>query len=122
MLEYVHFILGRLRLKITNLRHKSRAADAEAKVGAIRGVTAARANPLTGSLTINFDRSRLSIGELWKELQELGYVPETCPQPENTGCVSASDPDRHRFGRLIPDALIEAVIQHSAQTLIRAFL
>ena len=74
MLEYVHFVPGRLRLKITALRQQRIAAEAAAKVAALPMVTSAVANPLTGSLTINFDRRQLSIGDLWEQLRGLGYI------------------------------------------------
>jgi hypothetical protein len=116
MLEYVHFVPGRLRLKTTALKSQRRAAEAEANVAAIPMVTAAAANPLTGSLTINFDRQRLSIGELWEKLRTLGYVSENRPKP------AVNNPEVDRFGRVVAAALIEAVVQHSAQALVRALL
>lgn len=122
MLEYMHFIPGRLRLRITALRHQRRAAEAEAKVAAIPSVTSATANPLTGSLTINFDRQRLSIGDLWEALQGLGYVSKESPQPSLIGCVSSDGLDADRFGRAVTTALVEAAVHHSTQLLLRAFL
>ena len=122
MLEYVHFIPGRLRLRITSLRHQGKAAEAEAKVAAIADVTSATANPLTGSLKIEFDRRRLSIGDLWKKLQTLGYVAEACPEPGAVWSASADNHEAYRFGRAVTDALIEAVVQHSAQAVFRALL
>src|SRR5690349_22457654 len=102
MLEYVHFVPGRLRLKITTLKSQRRAAEAEANVAAIPMVTGAVANPLTGSLTINFDRQQLSIGDLWEKLRILGYVSENRPEP------ALDSPEVDRFGRVIAAALIEA--------------
>ena len=116
MLEYVHFVPGRLRLRTTTLKNQRRAAEAEANLAAFPMVTAAVANPLTGSLTINFDRRQLSIGDLWEKLRALGYVSENFP--ENS--VDSREVDR--FGRLLAAALIEAVVQHSAQALVRALL
>jgi hypothetical protein len=116
MLEYVHFVPGRLRLKSTTLKNQRRAAEAEANVAAIPMVTGAAANPLTGSLTINFDRQQLSIGDLWEKLRMLGYVSENRPEP------TGYSPDADRFGRVLAAALIEAVVQHSAQALVRALL
>ena len=113
MLEYVHFVPGRLRLKTAALKCRRRAAEAEADVAAIPMVTAAVANPLTGSLTINFDRQQLSIGDLWEKLRTLGYVSENRPEP------TVHSPDGDRFGCVLARALIEAVVQHSAQALVR---
>jgi len=122
MLEYVHYVPGRLRLKIHALRHQRRAAQAEANVGAIPMVTGVVANPITGSLTIIFDRQQLSIGDLWGRLRALGYVSENCSEPTVIGCALIEGPDSDRFGRVVTSALIEAVVQHSAQALLRALL
>lgn len=116
MLEYVHYVPGRLRLKTTTLKNQRRAAEAEANVAAIPMVTGAAANPLTGSLTINFDRQQLSIGDLWEKLRAMGYVSEDLPDP------AVDSPNVDRFGRVLAAALVEAVVQHSAQALVRALL
>jgi cation transport ATPase len=122
MLEYVHFVPGRLRLKISTLKNQRKAAEAEANVAAIPMVTSAVANPLTGSLTINFDRQQLSISDLWERLRTLGYVSESCPQPAVIGRAPTDSRNVDRFGRVMAAALIEAVVQHSAQALVRALL
>lgn len=122
MLEYLHFVPGRLRLRIRDLRHRRRAAEAETKVAAIRNVTTATANPLTGSLTINFDPQRISIGDLWEKLQILGYVSQDCPAPSSIGRKSIDTSGAAGFGRIIGDALVGAVAQHTAQVLVRALL
>jgi Heavy metal associated domain 2 len=122
MLEYVHFVPGRLRLKITALRRQRSAAEAAAKVAALPMVTSAVANPLTGSLTINFDRRQLSIGHLWEQLRILGYISEDSPLPGNVRFTPFDGPEAVRFGRVVTAALLEAVVQHSAKALVRALL
>lgn len=122
MLEYVHFVPGRLRVRTAALRQQHRAAEAAAKVAALPMVTSAVANSVTGSLTINFDREQLSIGDLWGKLRTLGYISEDSPEPRNIGCTVPVGPGPHRFGRAVTNALIEAVVQHSAQALVRALL
>ena len=98
------------------MKNQRSAAEAEANIAAIPMVTAAAANPLTGSLTINFDRQQLSIGDLWEKLRTMGYVSENRQEP------TVGSPDVDRFGRVLAAALIEAVVQHSAQALVRALL
>ena len=122
MLEYVHFVPGRLRLKITALRQQRIAAEATAKVAALPMVTSAVANPLTGSLTINFEQRQLSIGDLWKQLRGLGYISEDSPEPGNVRFTLFDALEAGRFGRVVTAALIEAVVQHSAKELVRALL
>ena len=91
MLEYVHFVPGRLRLKISELRHSGSAAEAEANVAAIPVVKSAVANPTTGSLTIIYDRQRASIGDLWESLRAQGYVSSLRPEPVAIGSTVTAD-------------------------------
>jgi Heavy metal associated domain 2 len=113
MLEYVHFVPGRLRLKNTDLRHERRAAEAEAYIGAIPGVSSAVANPAIGSITIQFDKQRLSIRHLWEMLCAQGYVSGECPTPS---------PGGGRFGHTVMTAFVEAFVRTSAEALVRTLL
>ena len=122
MLEYVHFLPGRLRLRITALRNRAMAAEAEIKVGAIPHVASAAANALTGSLTITFDPMRLSIADLWQTLTKMGYLSEGTRQPTVVGSWSSESADSDRFARAVAAAVVEAAVQHSAQLLFRALL
>jgi hypothetical protein len=124
MLEYVHFVPGRLRLKLSELRNQFSASEAETYIKAISGVTGATANPATGSLTINFGKER-SLDELWERLREKGYVAgriDAHSQVEHSRVSSVGSVGAERFGRVLSAALLEAVVRHSAQALLRALL
>lgn len=119
MLEYVHFVPGRLRLKLTELRNQHRATEAEADIAGMPGVTGVVANSATGSLTINFDKE-LSLDDLWEILHGNGHVsslePSTIEHPRVDGIGA------ERFGRAVITALLDTVLQHSAKALVRALL
>ena len=85
MLEYVHFVPGRLRIKIAELRHRRNAAEAEANVGAIAIVKSAVVNPITGSLTIVYDHQRASIGDLWNPCGRKVMSQTGAPSPSRPG-------------------------------------
>jgi cation transport ATPase len=122
MLEYVHFVPGRLRIKIAELRHRRNAAEAEANVGAIAIVKSAVVNPMTGSLTIVYDHQRASIDDLRESLRAQGYVSNRCPEPVATGSSASGNSDAARFGRAVMRAVLEAAVQHSTHILVRALL
>jgi Heavy metal associated domain 2 len=122
MLEYVHFVPGRLRLRLSELRHSGSAAEAEANVAAIPVVKSALANPATGSLTILYDRQQASIGDLWESLRAQGYVSRLRFGLSATGSRAIADLDAGRVGRAIVSALLEAAVQQSAKILVRALL
>lgn len=122
MLEYIHFVPGRLRLKISQMRDPRRAAQAEAYLGAIPLVKSAAANPITGSLTITFDGRRLSVEALWEALRMQGYVSGCWPEAATSNDRSPPVCDAGRFGRAVAAALFDAVLQHSARAVVRALL
>ena len=122
MLEYLHFVPGRLRLKTSQLRDRSRAAKAEACVAAISAVKSAAANPTTGSLTITFDERRLSLEALWEALGVHGYVSGSWPESAPGSGPSPPVCDAGRLGRAVAAALLDAVLQHSARAVVRALL
>jgi hypothetical protein len=122
MLEYVHFVPGRLRLKHSRLRDYRDAAAARAFAAEIRAVTSAVANPATGSLTITFDEKQLSIEELWDVLRAEEYVSGPCPEFAAIGTPSIFGLETDRFGRAVFDAVVDALVRHSATALVRRLL
>jgi Heavy metal associated domain 2 len=121
MLEYLHFVPGRLRLKISELRDQRRAAEAEAYAAAIPVVKSVVANPITGSLTINFEKDEFAIYDLWDRLCAQGYASGPSPKVSISGSISM-DNGGARLGHAVVTALFEAVVQHSAQALVRTLL
>lgn len=121
MLECVHFVPGRLRLKLSELRNQCSASEAETYIKAIPGVTGAAANPATGSLTINFGKEH-SLDELWECLREKGYVSGRIDAPCAAAHSWMESVGAERLGRVLSVALLDAVVRHSAQALLRALL
>jgi copper chaperone CopZ len=122
MLEYAHFVPGRLRIKSSELRDRRRAAETATQLAAIPGVTSVAANPITGSITINFDKRELSILQLWEGLLAKEYVSGRCPEPAGAGDWSEDGGNTKRLGQAVMAALFDAIVQHSAQALVRGLL
>ena len=122
MLEYTHFVPGRLRIKTPELRDRSRAAETATALAAMPAVTRVAANPITGSLTINFDKRELPISQLWESLLAKGYVSGRCPEPAGAGDWSGNGGNTKRFAQAVMAALFDAIVQHSAQALVRGLL
>jgi hypothetical protein len=117
MFEYAHFVPGRLRLKSSGPRDHRDAIEAQAFAAEIPSVRTVAANPATGSLTIIFDQQQLSIGNLWELLRGAQYVSGRCPEFPDGRSQSGFGIDR--FGRAVIDALVEALVRHSAYALVK---
>ena len=68
--EVLSAIPGRARLRVQGLRdHAARAATVTATVRALDGVTAAEANPLTGTLLVRFDARQTDVAAIVAALE-----------------------------------------------------
>ena len=122
MLEYVHFVSGRLRLKNSDLKDHQRAAEAEGYAAAIPVVKNVVANPITGSLTINFEKHEFAIDDLWARLCARGYATGPCSTAPETRLAVTHDSAGDWLVRALFAVITEAIIQRSAQPLVRALL
>jgi hypothetical protein len=122
MLEYVHYVPGRLRLKHSRLRDYRDAAEARSFAAKIHAVRTAAVNPATGSLTITFDEQQLSIEELWDALTAGQYASGPCPESAAVNIASAFGVEANRFGRAVLDAAVESLVRYSASALVRTLL
>ena len=91
MSVYVHALPGRLRVRSPRLRGAAASGEARTLLTAIAGVGSVTANPVCGSLLIEYDRGRVSPEALWRPLARLGFVPAAMPSGDPGGDRS-SDP------------------------------
>jgi Heavy metal associated domain 2 len=129
MVELVHSVPGRLRIRISRMRRDPHIADAaRATILSIPAVTGVAANTVTGSLVITYHPGALSPAALWDEVRcrlsccasaaTEAAMPasglETLPSP-SAGWIDQA-------ARAALDALIGRVIQHAATALVRVVI
>ncbi len=121
MVQFIHHVPGRLRVKTAAIKRRGLLAEqAIAHLGALEGVTAAAANPVTGSIVVNYDATRTNASKVLDSLKQGGYVHDD----------AAGAPTRHvraagiaeRVGDTIMHKLIETVVERSAVALIGALI
>ena len=123
MIEYVHSVPGRLRLKLRSIQNRPDAAEAlRAAATSIDGVTSASVNPTTGSLIVHYRPERLSPLMFLAELERRGHVPAT-------GRIALTATSGNRNGRrsdglgsAVSEAIVGEILQQSARALVRAFV
>ncbi len=73
--NYFHAIDGRIRIHISEVKGSGvKAREAAAKILERAGILNVNANPTTGNVLINYDSHRISQGDVFKDLLNLGYL------------------------------------------------
>ena len=121
---YVHSTPGRLRIRIPELRglreETDRACD---RLLAVEGILSVKANHLTGSLLILYDRARMSAEAVWAALLRFGYVRRQ-PPPAVTGreAESYSAHWTSKATGAVVEAVVQKVAEASLMMLVRALI
>jgi hypothetical protein len=125
MIEFAHWVPGRLRIRVPSVKHDAKAAAAaRCAVLSITAVASVSINAATASLVVIYDPEQLPLAALWDELQRrLGpAIPSSAParvdpMPAGTGA-----------GWLAPvmqvalEAVVGRIVERSALALVRAVL
>ena len=73
--NYFHAIDGRIRIHIAELKGAgSKASETVARLTALEGILNVTANPTTGNVLIHYDPGRMSQGDVFQALWDLGYL------------------------------------------------
>ncbi len=118
--EYMHHTPGRLRVRTAALQRNPDRADAiEKTVKGIRGVSAAAANLLTGSLTVIYEPGRVTPEEILDVLRSQGL--HAVPRRRNAA-NTAADSAVQKAGRAVLYIALEKVLEHSVKAALTALL
>lgn len=112
---YIHHVPGRLRVRAQAFRCQPNQVAAVARqLLAIDGVDDVKVNAHAGSITICYDPTQLTQGELLATMESLGCV--------GAGRAMATDSGRLAglFGKALLGALAQTVAQRSVATLVGA--
>lgn len=121
MLEHVHSVRGRLRIRTPLFRRNyAMAADARERFAGLDGITHVDVNTSTGSLVVCFDEERIGPTAIWRELVRHGYVQADDPALglRATPTFQAED----AFVDMLSRAVVKLVAERSAAALVRAIL
>jgi copper chaperone CopZ len=74
MSYYIHSVTGRLRVKTPLVKgNQEKAKDVEGLLNCCQGVDKASANPLTGSIVVNYDSTAVNGRSIINILEDSGY-------------------------------------------------
>lgn len=117
MSQYIHHIPGRIRVRSKAFQcYGDRALKAQGRLLAMDGVREVKINPRASSILVQYDPDRLTRAELFAALEDLG-------------CMAAARRDREHssspgetFGKALVGAAVQKVLEHSARSLVGAFV
>lgn len=116
MTTYLHAIDGRIRARLPEIRGNRRgAARLRADLRTLSGVTAVTANPLTGSVLVEYDSDALSADAIF---DVLNVQPPT--NEPKTGALLKTE--SVRSDPSVRDVLAEKLLELAAERLLLALL
>jgi Heavy metal associated domain 2 len=124
MAHSLHHLPGRLRIRIPFFKRNEQAlVTARTSLEGVEGVTSVAINPVTGSLTINYDPRVLAPAELSRAMSDRGYLGADGTLTSTVGYYSARNPQiGQTVGQAVLGVVIEKLVQRSAVALIGALI
>jgi hypothetical protein len=131
MSHYLHHVPGRLRVKTRTLKNGGeRAIEAQELLGALTGIEAIELNPVTGSMLIRYDETRVTSSQILgllvaKDVINLLPKPQTrrphdriVDDPRGQIVENVTD----SLTRFLSDFIVEKVLQRAAVALVGAIV
>jgi hypothetical protein len=123
MAHYIHHVPGRLRIRTPRIKRDAmRAEAAEAFALTIEGVTAARANSVTGSITLGYQRDIVSAQTILNALALRGYYQPELVQHADHQLPHMAARAGDVLGKALFGMVVEKVVERSAFALLGAIL
>lgn len=121
--HYIHHVPGRLRIRSPKLkRDAGRAKAAEELLQSIGGVSSVRANDVTGSITLTYERDTVSSEEILRTLERHGYYEPDAVRHADGRWHDAATRAGDALGKVLFGLVVEKAFERSAVALIGALL
>ena len=123
MSHYYHDIPGRLRVKNPALKgNQVQCRSVQDFLGLHAGVQAAAANPVTGSVVINYDPKITSSMAIMDMLSQKGYFHKEKAVTSERHMSDSAEKVGHLVGKAVFGAVVEKMFEGSAWRLITVLL
>lgn len=136
MVQYIHHVTGRLRVKLASLkRNPVQAAAIKALLESTAGISKAEIKLVTGSLIVTYDREMIHPQAILQALYDHGHCGSVVPmlpasvasskrkvQIRGTTVAQAGRGFGKALSKAVLDAVMEKMLQRSAAALIGAIL
>lgn len=121
--HYIHHVPGRLRIRTPKLkRDAGRAKAAEQLLQSIDGVISVRANEVTGSITLTYERDTVSSEEILRTLALHGYYEPEAVRHADGQLHDMAARTGDTLGKMLFGFVVKEAVERSAVALIGALL
>lgn len=123
MRYYCHHVPGRIRVKLPDLkREPAEAGRVEKIMGGLKGVTAVKVTPLTGSVVVHYDPDRTAHDRILATLQDHGLFDASLTISNNEHVQAAVAEAGIRLGRAALGWAVGRSLDASGLSLLAALL
>lgn len=121
--HYIHHVPGRLRIRSPLLkRDNERAKEAEEFLQSIEGVSSVRANTVTGSITLTYERDIVNSEVILDVAAQRGYYRPEAVRPADGQLHDMAMRTSGTLGKLLFGFVVKEAVERSAVALIGALL
>jgi copper chaperone CopZ len=123
MAHYIHHVPGRLRVRTPAVkRNPAGAAALREAIETLAGVTRAEVNPLTGSVTVHYDKTVTSSQQILARLEQHGHYDPQRALGADDYLQRAASRAGDALGRALFGMAVEKAVERSAVALVAALL
>lgn len=123
MSYYCHQVPGRLRVKSPRLKGNPEAGDAlQVLLQGLPGLRETTVNPLTGSLVVTFDPTRLRGEQILERLTEHGHFDPARAVTDEEILNSAAAKAGKAVGKAVLSTMVEKAFERSALSLLAVLI
>jgi copper chaperone CopZ len=123
MRYYCHHVPGRIRVKLTDLKHEpTEAVRVEKLLNGVEGVTDVKVTPLTGSVVVLYDPGRTAHDRILAALQDEGLFEASLAISNDEHVQTAVAEVGMRLGRAVLGWVVGRSLDASGLSLLAALL
>lgn len=120
---YVHQVPGRIRVKVPHLKSRHNCCGKlEQALQNLYGVKSASANPLTGSIIVNYDHDRIRAEKVLSVLKEHRYFDETWVKPTEDYANELVSDAGAKIGKAVFGWAVGRALEANGLSLLAAFI
>ena len=123
MNDYLHHVPGRLRVRSDRLRRNQKAAsEIRVFLGALDGIVDFSHNPVTGSVTVLYDRANFDPAAFMLWLRDRSYIGVEPSLNTRSALERSARGAGKKIGGAVLGMIVEKLLEQTARAMIAAVI